>query len=168
MNATFNLSATRVTPPLPPLPRWMEEKHRANSHSIHELRGKGRSEHLEAPLAVVVDDELIVAVTLVEILRKNQIRAVWFTSAQDALDFTTKIRVELLLSDINMPHMDGVSLSESIHAIQPSCSLFLFSAAADEPSVLRRLAENGLPVYLEAKPLPPHRLVQIAHAMLQA
>lgn len=167
MNASFNLSVTRNTPPLPPLRNWIEEMHCINSYSILELIGKTCSELQETPLVVVVDDEVIVALTLVEVLRKNQIHAVWFTSAEDAFDFATKVRVDLLLSGINMPHLDGVSLSERIHANQPLCLLLLFSTAADELSVLRRLAENRLPVRLEAKPRHPGRIVQTAHAMLQ-
>src|ERR1700709_1693096 len=54
-----------------------------------------------APLIVVVDDELVVAITLTEILRRHGANVVWFTEPLLALGYFQTNPVDLLVSDIN-------------------------------------------------------------------
>jgi CheY-like chemotaxis protein len=107
----------------------------------------------EQPLIVVVDDEPVVAITLAEILRRDGKIAVWFTEPLRALDYLWEVPVDLLLSDITMPTMDGVSLATQAQAVRPSCEILLLSALAREAEVIERVARLGIKVQLELKPL---------------
>jgi len=118
---------------------------KANARTHRRQRGQ--------PLLVVVDDEPVVAITLAEILRRNGNIAVWFTEPLRALDYLGEGPVDLLLSDITMPAMDGVSLAAKAHAVRPSCEILLLSALAQEMEVMERVAKLGIKVQLELKPL---------------
>lgn len=157
---------TEVTSSPTPVQSWLHTKRAANMEAIRRLTRRVRANDAVGRIVVVVDEEPIVALTLAEILEKHGMRAVWFTNPQEALSFMQGVAVDLLLSDINMPEMDGISLCEVAHVLQPACFLFLFSAAADEFSVLERMQASELPAYFEVKPLHPLRLVQKVKAML--
>ncbi len=120
--------------------------------TLREEALKGKSGR-NLPLIAVVDDEVIVAVTLSEILRRHGLDAVWFNEPLVALAFAERVPLDLLLCDINMPCLDGIELAAAIHSIQPRCGLFLFSALADFATVKDRIVGSRLPVHLETKPL---------------
>ena len=121
------------------------ERLTANAKTYRVQRGK--------PLIVVVDDEPVVAITLAEILRRNGNIAVWFTDPLRALDYLRGGPVDLLLSDITMPEMDGVSLATQVQGVRPSCVILLFFAVSEGPEVMERVATLGINVQLELKPL---------------
>jgi PleD family two-component response regulator len=87
------------------------------------------------PLIVVVDDEPAIAITLAEILNRNGFVAVWFIVPTEALAFTKHCDVDLLLSDVSMPAMDGIALAAEILSLRSDCAVFLFSARSHEPEV---------------------------------
>ena len=105
------------------------------------------------PLILVVDDEAIIAITLSEILIRHGYDVVWFNAAAEALSFVQLRSVDLFLSDINMPGMDGISLAAELLKRHPDCAVFLFSGRSHEPGLRQRIALLHSPVHLEAKPL---------------
>ncbi len=129
--------------------------HRAREAENELLMANARTYRVQRgqPLIVVVDDEPVVAITLAEILRRNGNIAVWFTDPLRALEYLWEGPVDLLLSDITMPAMDGVSLATEAHAVRASCEILLFSAVAQEAEVIERVARLGIKVHLELKPL---------------
>ena len=143
---------------------WCNSKQAENLSRKTEAR-QVRSRY-DKPLVVVVDDEMVVAVTLSEVLRRKGYDAVWFDDSMEALAYVKTGSVDLLLSDINMPQMDGVDLAMKVHTLQPKCSLFLFSAKADCPSVGDRVFRSGLQIHLESKPLQVRHLVSIVAQLL--
>jgi CheY-like chemotaxis protein len=128
---------------------------RAKEAENESLKAKARTYRTQRgkPLIIVVDDEPVVAITLAEILQRNGQMAVWFTEPLRTLDYLGDGPVDLLLSDITMPAMDGVSLAIQAHAARPSCAILLFSAVAQESEVMERVATLGIKVQLELKPL---------------
>ena len=118
------------------------------------------------PLIVVVDDEPVIAVTLSEILIRRKFNAVWFTVSTEALEFIQEQEFHLLLSDIDMPTMDGISLADEVHRLHPHRPVFLFSGQIDNSSVRQRIGDLRLPVHLEAKPLRVDSLVSVVHDLL--
>jgi response regulator RpfG family c-di-GMP phosphodiesterase len=118
------------------------------------------------PLIVVVDDEPVVAITLSEILRGHGANVVWFTEPLLALDYVRSHPVDLLISDITMPLMDGVGLAAQVNDVQPSCKLLLFSAVSDQPEVVRRVSALNLNVRLTSKPMQVACLMSTINEML--
>ena len=107
----------------------------------------------DVPLIVLVDDELIVAVTLTEILRRHGLNILWFTEPLCASAYFESVQVEMLISDITMPQFDGVQLAAKVRDVQPGCQILLFSAVAGQAEVLERIASLSLDAHLESKPL---------------
>jgi CheY-like chemotaxis protein len=143
--------------------------HRAREAENESLKTNARAYRVQRgkPLIVVVDDELVVAITLAEILQRHGQMAVWFTEPLRALDYLWGGPVDLLLSDITMPAMDGVCLATQAHAIRPACAILLFSAVAQEAEVMERMVRLGTNVELERKPLQvPCLLSKIDHLLV--
>jgi response regulator RpfG family c-di-GMP phosphodiesterase len=120
----------------------------------------------EIPLIVLVDDELVVAVTLTEILRRHGLNVLWFTEPLCALAYFESVQVELLISDITMPQFDGVQLAARIRNVQPSCQILLFSAVCGQSEVLERIARLKVDAHLESKPLNMPCLISTINRLL--
>src|ERR1700712_4468297 len=88
---------------------WEQMKVKENAEDMRraqDLRTQQRQ-----PLIVVVDDEPVVAITLSEILRRHGANVTWFTEPLLALAYVARGPIELLISDINMPLLDGLELA---------------------------------------------------------
>ncbi|MBB5059695.1 CheY-like chemotaxis protein [Granulicella aggregans] len=151
---------------------WFEERvvdnlERIDSHlssrQFEDLRSDRRSLTRPGtparPLIAVVDDEPVIAITLAEILGRHGLRAVWFTIPLDALAFFQSCKVDLLLTDVAMPTMDGICLAAEMLKTHPECSVFFFSSQSHEAGIRRRVHLLSPNVHLEAKPLQVNSLI---------
>ena len=75
--------------------------------------------------AVAVDDDKnALTLSLSELNRNNCVSdAVGFTSSKEALDYIKKHFVPVVLLDIRMPEIDGISLAEKILSINPKTNI---------------------------------------------
>lgn len=71
---------------------------------------------LERPRLLIVDDDASLMGTLREVLRDEGYETLGFTSAQAAVAALAGARFDLLLADLTMPEMDGITLLR--HAVQ--------------------------------------------------
>ena len=79
---------------------------------------------------LVVDDEPAVLTLITTLLKKNGYDHLGANSARDALALFTKHRdkVDLLVSDIMVPEMDGFALTSAIHRLKPDLPvIFVFA-----------------------------------------
>lgn len=77
---------------------------------------------------MVVDDEVYIADGLCDYLQKNMpynIDVIKAYSGIEALEHISKTRIDIVIIDINMPGMDGFSLSNNIALHWPACK-FIF------------------------------------------
>ncbi len=86
---------------------------------------------------LVVDDEAALLELTVEILRMEDYQVIPASSGQQALDVLKNTPVDLLLSDIIMPEMDGYQLAATVQAQYPKVKIQLASGFTDD-----RHAEN--------------------------
>jgi CheY-like chemotaxis protein len=109
------------------------------------------------PVVLVVDDEPLIANTLVAILRKQNYTANAAYNAEEALIMAQMIPPDYLITDILMPKMNGIDLAIAIKESIPDCKVLLFSGHAihleDDP----RCAAYGFP--LLPKPIHPDVLL---------
>lgn len=86
---------------------------------------------------VIVDDEadthMLYKLRFKKIFPKlgEELKLVSFLSAQECLSYLQKPgtpKVDVVLSDINMPEMDGFSLLKQIHALNPEIPVYMVSA----------------------------------------
>ncbi len=111
------------------------------------------------PVVLVVDDEPLIANTLVAILRKQNYAATAAYNAEEALAVAKIIPPDYLITDILMPRMSGIDLAIEIKESIPDCKVLLFSGHAnaihleDDP----RCAAYDFPML--PKPIHPDALL---------
>ena len=113
------------------------------------------------PSVLVVDDEHIIANTLVQILAANGYAATACYSAADALE---KIKEsgcpDLLLSDVVMPGLNGVELAIRMRQQCKNVRITLISGNAHTPAMVDDAKAQGFEFSLLPKPLHPRALLQ--------
>ena len=130
---------------------------------LEDMTRKAAVSFAEKPRSVVLvaDDEEVVADTLVAILQRAGFRALAAYDAYSALEIAKSVSLDLLLSDVAMPGMNGIELAVAIEAIRPDCKILLFSAQAPLTDLLAESHKRGRDFPLLAKPL--HPAILLAH-----
>jgi CheY-like chemotaxis protein len=111
------------------------------------------------PRIFVVDDEPIIASTLVAILQMNGFSAKFFTCPKEALKAARLKAPDLVISDVAMPGISGVDLAIQMRAQYPTCKILLFSGQAASMDLLEDARAQGHDFALLLKPIPPTELI---------
>jgi CheY-like chemotaxis protein len=109
---------------------------------------------------LVVDDEPLIADTIVQILNRSGFIAEAAYGGREAIDAARRITPELILSDVLMPHIDGVEAAIAIQKFLPETRIVLFSGQAATVEILARARKRGYHFELLAKPLHPTQLIK--------
>lgn len=114
------------------------------------------------PLILLVEDEESIRTLVQRALAREGYRVVAAASAEEAMVLlkTPAAVPDLLISDVDLPGLNGVDLARRAREIHPSLRLVLISGAASEAAMdeeLRRSLPQGL-VFLE-KPVSPSELM---------
>lgn len=116
---------------------------------------------------LVVDDEEIVREVLAEILRDAGYAILEASQGAEALASLETRRVDVVVSDISMPVMDGYALYDRIRTHPDWANLpFVFLTAHGESPRMRHAKELGVDDYL-VKPVSSEDLVITVRALLQ-
>jgi CheY-like chemotaxis protein len=107
-----------------------------------------------------VDDEKLIADTIVQILNRNGFIAEAAYSGQEAIKKAELHCPELVLSDVLMPHIDGVEAAITIRERCPDTRIVLFSGQAATVEILARARERGHTFELLPKPIHPTQLIK--------
>jgi CheY-like chemotaxis protein len=111
------------------------------------------------PRIFVVDDEAVIASTLVAILQRNGFSAKFFTCPREALNAARSQAPDLLISDVAMPGISGVDLAIQMRAQYPTCKILLFSGQAATVDLLEDARAQGHDFDLLLKPVAPTELL---------
>jgi CheY-like chemotaxis protein len=119
------------------------------------------------PVVLVVDDEAIIADTLVVILKNQGYAAGAAYSGEAALEIARVVPPELLISDVVMPGMSGIRLAIAITETVPDCKVLLFSGQAATTDILAEARDSGREFNVLTKPIHPSFLLERASSLLQ-
>lgn len=88
---------------------------------------------------LIVDDEMIERKGIRMLLARMNIREniLEASNGEEALEVFEKEKIDVLLTDINMPFMDGIELLSRIHEAYPGTETVIFSGY-DEFSYAKR------------------------------
>jgi putative two-component system response regulator len=92
---------------------------------------------------LIVDDDVALGMTLEEMLKENEYTKVRYISdSRQAADVFKEFHPDLLMLDINMPHLDGFGVMEQIRGMQLTSfvPILVLSAETDEDISLRALS----------------------------
>jgi two-component system, NtrC family, response regulator AtoC len=109
--------------------------------------------------AAVVDDEAIARKQIGRILERNGYRAELFEDPTQLLQRMQVSSFNIVLTDIRMPRMDGLTLLERIKARFPETEVILFTGYAAIGDAVRAI-KHGAFDYIE-KPLTPDKIISV-------
>ncbi|MBL8987259.1 MAG: response regulator, partial [Gemmatimonadetes bacterium] len=106
----------------------------------------------DVPRALVVDDDLQVRKTLCRVLRALGVSPAEAGNGRDALATLEELgEVPLLISDIYMPEMDGMTLLKEVRRRYPDTAVLMLTGVAEVTTAVESL-QQGAVDYL-AKPI---------------
>lgn len=115
--------------------------------------------------ALLVEDERSVRLVVERALRRGGFDVVTASDGDVALDMLGDTPIDVLVSDVVMPGIDGVELVEAIRARRPGLPVVLMSGYAEPPQ--RRALDDAGAVFL-AKPFAAADLLDAVHTALAA
>ena len=133
---------------------------RENSLTTGSLPDGDRTRATTSTRILVVDDEALIADTIVQILNRNGFIAEAAYGGREAIAAARLSSPELILSDVLMPHVDGVEAAITIQKFLPDARIVLFSGQAATVEILARARKRGYHFELLAKPLHPTQLIK--------
>jgi CheY-like chemotaxis protein len=133
---------------------------REDSHKIASPAEDDQPREVPLTRILVVDDEPLIADTIVQILNRSGFIAEAAYGGREAIAAARRINPELILSDVLMPHVDGVEAAIAIQKFLPGTRIVLFSGQAATVEILARARKRGFHFELLAKPLHPTQLIK--------
>lgn len=111
------------------------------------------------PKVLIVDDELTIADTLVEILNGEGYEAMAAANGDSALASAQSFLPDIVISDVVMPGINGVELGIRIRRDPPNCRVILFSGQTETSDLLGEARNRGHEFEIIAKPIRPQTLL---------
>lgn len=88
---------------------------------------------------LVVDDEIHIRESISYILEKNEFDVSMAQNGEEALGFIEKNDVDIVISDISMPKLDGISLLKKITEVSPKTFVIIITAYASIETAVKAL-----------------------------
>ncbi len=117
----------------------------------------------ERPHVLVVDDQTDMAGVIAEALVDHGYTAFTASSGSEALDVLRNERVDAVVTDLSMPHVDGLDVLRASRRLDPSRPVILMTGFGAVDSALQAF-EVGAYQYL----LKPFRMDTLAEALRKA
>ena len=108
---------------------------------------------------LIIDDERAIADTLAIILTQSGYSASAAYSGESAIFIARSVTPSLVISDIQMPGLDGISTALELRKLFPACRFILFSGYPE--AHMERAMANGFNIL--TKPLAPEVLIKHVH-----
>lgn len=119
---------------------------------------------MSQPRILIVDDEQLSLSLLEQYLSESGFQLILATSATEALQLLQTQAVDLVISDIVMPGMDGIKLIENIRSSHPDMPVIAITANGSVGNAVEAM-RNGAYDYLEKPVNPDVLLIAIRRAL---
>ncbi|MES2207679.1 MAG: HD domain-containing phosphohydrolase [Pseudomonadota bacterium] len=121
---------------------------------------------LQAPAILLVDDEVKILNTLRRLLRPLGYNVLAATSGEDALMTLEHEPIDLVISDMRMPNMDGAQLLSTVKKRWPDICRILLTGYADMASTINVINQAEIYRYI-AKPWDDSEILEIIKGALK-
>lgn len=148
---------TASVPTLPSFgdPKWIPK---TPGHTPDERQRLGHHDKIRI---IVIDDEAMIADTVVEILNQEGFEATAVSDGESAIDISKTLRPDVVLSDVIMPGLNGIEAGIKIREVVPNCKIILFSGQAATVDLLEKARQQGHHFQILAKPIRPEKLISV-------
>jgi CheY-like chemotaxis protein len=119
-----------------------------------------------APFILVVDDEPVVAGSLVQILESEGYRAAAESDGLSAIQRAEQDHPDLLICDVIMPGVDGIEAARRIMKLCPRTRTILFSGRS-AAGLLQHASDKGFRFDVMMKPVKPADLLGAIRRLLE-
>ena len=123
---------------------------------------------MNTPAILIVENEASNRILIERVLSTRGYRCISATNGQEALDVLDRERVDLILTDLSMPVLDGYRTTQLIRARPHLANVPIVAVTAyalsDEGEAAKRI---GCTEYL-TKPFKPRQLLELVARLLSA
>ncbi len=120
---------------------------------------------LASKTVLLVDDEAYFRKFVGAVLRKEGVgKVVEAPNGREALDLFNVAKPDMVILDINMPHMDGVDTLKALRPLAPDMPIVMLTSVADEMVVEQCVNEGA--TYFIRKDVPAQDLAAELHDLL--
>ena len=113
----------------------------------------------DRPMVLVVDDEPVIADTLVEILNKSGYAAIASYDGEDALETALLMPPELVIADVGLPGISGIEVATVLREKLPECKVLLLSGKGGASILPEPVKMDGNGFAVIGKPIQPADLL---------
>ena len=114
---------------------------------------------------IVVDDDTDLLKLMTEVLKQNQFKVLSFTDAEEALNIIKDTSFDLLITDIQMPVMDGFALTKSVKKLgKQHQNLPIIAVTGRNDIDLKKYQDEGFSTVIR-KPFSPKILLSTIQAI---
>src|SRR5262245_13699992 len=119
-------------------------------------------ERLAGVRVLVVDDDLGICQSVQEILEAAGCEVWTASNGIEGLRTVESMPIDVVLSDVVMPEMDGYELYTALRKIQPDLPVLMMTGFHyDRDHVIKRSRLEGLEGVIFKKPVDPNRLIEV-------
>ena len=108
---------------------------------------------------MVVDDEPVVADTILEILKEDGIDGFAFSSGHSAINWFSRIKPDAVIMDVVMPGISGIAAAIEMRKMSPDCRVILFSGQSSTTGLPNEARLQGHQFEVLEKPIKPEVLL---------
>ncbi len=120
----------------------------------------------KSPTVLFVDDELGILKSLTRLMQDEDWDCHFLTSSKAALELLEKQQIDLIVSDVAMPQMDGIELLNLVKDRYPSTVRIFLTAFADQDNVTQALSK-GFTQQIIPKPWIDQELKEVIRSALR-
>lgn len=117
------------------------------------------------PTIMFVDDEPRILKAIRRVVRQEPYRALYAEGGEQALEKMGQTPVQVIVSDLNMPEMDGLTLLRTVRRDYPETVRIVLSAVTELDPILEAIHTGNIYRYI-TKPYEPRELVLILRQAL--
>lgn len=118
----------------------------------------------KSPLVFVVEDNTAYCILVGRILERNGFSVMMFESGIKALEMLDHVKPDLILSDIQMPEMDGFRFNKEVRKRYNGLNIpFVYISSSRSRSIIKRANRIGA-INMLGKPVTP---MDLNHSLRQ-
>jgi DNA-binding NtrC family response regulator len=114
---------------------------------------------------LIVDDEKVMRESLVEWLQEDGFGVRSAESGMEALQIMDQIEPVVLVADIKMPGMDGITLVRKVKERRPDLPIIMITAFATVENAIQSMKEGAYDFI--TKPFPPEKLSHVLRHVIE-
>jgi DNA-binding NtrC family response regulator len=116
-------------------------------------------------IVLIVDDEKVMRESLVEWLQEDGFGVASAESGMEAIQKLDQINPTVMVADIKMPGMDGITLVRKVKEHRPDLPIVMITAFATVENAIQSMKEGAYDFI--TKPFPPEKLSHVLRHVIE-